>query len=231
MLGGKTAGKHSGKPARQLLFSEALLHSRPSSSTTGSHLTAQPYTMTDTAQEATMEHILQEITAVGPRLEGMDSAITSLTEETKSMRLDIAGFQSRVTRLEQRVSTMEDHINTAQDRDQELLYLLSKLVDLEDRSCWDNVRFFVFLEHIKGSDIQSFLKDALPKLMDLAFNPPLEFQREHRLGLKRRYEALRPRPIIACLLLHGQVHHLLLVARPHGPFQAEEYKIRITADF
>ncbi|KAJ1176131.1 hypothetical protein NDU88_001414 [Pleurodeles waltl] len=92
----------------------------------GSHLATQPHTMTDTAQDATMERILQEITAVGHRHEGMDSAITSLTAETKSTRLDIAGFQSRVTGLEQRVSTMEDHINTAQDRDQELLYLQTR---------------------------------------------------------------------------------------------------------
>ncbi|KAJ1097646.1 hypothetical protein NDU88_002763 [Pleurodeles waltl] len=121
-------------PARQLLFSEALLHSRPTSSTTGSHPTTQPQTMTDPTQEATMERILQEITEVGRRLEGMGSAITSLTAETKSMRFDIAGFQSRVTGLEQRLTTMEDHINTAQDRDQELLYPPSKLIDLEDRS-------------------------------------------------------------------------------------------------
>ncbi|KAJ1176132.1 hypothetical protein NDU88_001415 [Pleurodeles waltl] len=123
MTGGRTAGKLSGNPVRQLLFSEALLHSWPAHSTTGSHLATQLHTMTDTAQDATMERILQEITAVGHRLEGMDSAIPLLTAETKSMCLDIAGFRSRVTGQEQRVSTMEDHINMAQDRDQELLYL------------------------------------------------------------------------------------------------------------
>ncbi|KAJ1176696.1 hypothetical protein NDU88_001964 [Pleurodeles waltl] len=77
-----------------------------------------------------MERILQEISAVGCRLVGMDNAITSLTTETKSMRLDIAGFQSRMTGLEQRVTTMECHINANQDRDQELLYLRSKLIDV-----------------------------------------------------------------------------------------------------
>ncbi|KAJ1154209.1 hypothetical protein NDU88_006963 [Pleurodeles waltl] len=39
------------------------------------------------------------------------------------MRLDIAGFQSRVLGLEQRVSTVETHITSFTDRDQELLYL------------------------------------------------------------------------------------------------------------
>ncbi|KAJ1190586.1 hypothetical protein NDU88_007324 [Pleurodeles waltl] len=90
-------------------------------STSGSHPPTQPHTMVDLLQEATMERILQEISAVGRRLEGMDNAITSLTMETKSMRLDIAGFQSRVTGLEQGKTTMEGHITIFQDMGQELL--------------------------------------------------------------------------------------------------------------
>ncbi|KAJ1150163.1 hypothetical protein NDU88_002960 [Pleurodeles waltl] len=126
--------------------------------------------MTDPTQEATMEHILQEITVVGRRLEGMDSAMTSLTAEMKSMCLDIAGFQSRVTGREQQVTTMEDHINTAQDRDQELLYLRSKLTVLENRSHRD-ICFFGFPEHIK--DCQKAF---------LAFGPRLR-QLEMKYGL------------------------------------------------
>ncbi|KAJ1195270.1 hypothetical protein NDU88_004551 [Pleurodeles waltl] len=71
----------------------------------------------------------------------MENAITLLTAETKSMRLDIAGFQSRVTGLEQCVTTMEGHITTSQDRDQELLYLRSKLIDLEEKNYRDKVCF------------------------------------------------------------------------------------------
>ncbi|KAJ1215588.1 hypothetical protein NDU88_003196 [Pleurodeles waltl] len=142
MPGGKTTGKHPGKPVRQLLFSEAHGHSRPPPSATGKHPSIQPHTMVDLIPEATMERILQEISAVGHRLEGKDNAITSLTSETKSMRLDIAGFQSRVTGLEQRVTTVEDHLTATRDRDQKLLYLCSKPIDLEDRSRRDNVRFF-----------------------------------------------------------------------------------------
>ncbi|KAJ1113850.1 hypothetical protein NDU88_002091 [Pleurodeles waltl] len=89
-----------------------------------------------------MDRILQEISAVGSRLEGMDNTMASLTAETKSMRLDIAGFQSRVTGLEQRVTTVETHITSSQDRDQELIYLCSKLIDLKARSRRDNVCLF-----------------------------------------------------------------------------------------
>ncbi|KAJ1150576.1 hypothetical protein NDU88_003366 [Pleurodeles waltl] len=98
------------------------------------HPITPPSTMADPTQRATMDRILQDISAVGRRLEGVDNAMTSLTAETKSMCLDIAGFQSRVSRLKQRVSLVETHITSSLDRDQELLYLRSKLIDLDNRS-------------------------------------------------------------------------------------------------
>ncbi|KAJ1170426.1 hypothetical protein NDU88_002303 [Pleurodeles waltl] len=87
---GKTAGKALCKPARQLLFSEALRqqkHRALADSPPPSH-----DTMSDNTQGASMDRILQEISAVGRKLEGMDTAMSALTAETRSMRLEIAGF-------------------------------------------------------------------------------------------------------------------------------------------
>ncbi|KAJ1136771.1 hypothetical protein NDU88_003185 [Pleurodeles waltl] len=123
MPGGRASGKQSGEPSQQLLFSEALQHLRAPSPTSEVHSITPPSTMADPAQGATMDRILQESLAVGRRLEGMDNAMTSLTAEAKSMHLDIAAFQSRVTGLEQQMSTVETHITSSLDRDQELLYL------------------------------------------------------------------------------------------------------------
>ncbi|KAJ1124328.1 hypothetical protein NDU88_002789 [Pleurodeles waltl] len=172
MPGNKPSNKHLGKPARQLLFSEALRQNRAPPSTTQEHLTNQLSDMADASQSATMDRILQEKSAVSRRLEGMDSRMISLTEETKSMRLDIASFQSRVATLEQRVTTVETQATLAADRDQELLYLQSKVIDLEDRSRRDNVRFLGFPEEIDGAEEQSFLKNILPQLTGLTFDPP-----------------------------------------------------------
>ncbi|KAJ1187122.1 hypothetical protein NDU88_003901 [Pleurodeles waltl] len=172
MPGGRTSGKRSGKPTRKLLFSEALQHSRVPSSAPEVHPTTPPSNMVDQTQGATMDRILQEISAVGCRLERMDNVMTSLTAETKSMHLDIAGFESQVTGLEQRVRTVETHLNPSQDRDQELIYLCSMLIDLEDRSRRDNVPFFRFPEYIEGVDIHSYLRETLPKLTGLTFDPP-----------------------------------------------------------
>ncbi|KAJ1149251.1 hypothetical protein NDU88_002066 [Pleurodeles waltl] len=227
----QTFKKYLGKPARQLLFSEALRQNRAPPSTSQEHMTHQPSDMAEAPQGATMDRILQEISAVGRRLEGMDSRMISLTEETKSMRLDIAGFQSRVATLEQWVTVGEAQAKLTADRDQELLYLCCKVIDLEDRSRRDNVRFLGFPEEIEGADAQSFLKNILPQLTGLAFDPPLEFQRAHRLGHKPREGANHPRPIITCFLRHTQACQLLQKAQVQGPFRMNDLQLRMTADF
>ncbi|KAJ1132439.1 hypothetical protein NDU88_010752 [Pleurodeles waltl] len=107
--------------------------------------------MADGDQPATMERILQEITAVSRRIEGMDASMSSLTLETKSIRTDIAWFHLRV--MEHRVGTLETHMSTTHDRDQDLSYLRSKEMDLEDRSRRVNIRLLWIPENEEGTDI------------------------------------------------------------------------------
>ncbi|KAJ1126874.1 hypothetical protein NDU88_005280 [Pleurodeles waltl] len=185
--------------------------------------------MTDRDQPATMEWILQEITAVRRQIERMDASISSLILETKSLRSDIASFQSRVTELEHHVGTLETHMSTIQDRDQDLSYLRSKVTDLEDRSRRDNIRLFGIPENEEGPDVQAFLSSVIPKLTSLSFDMLLEFQRTHIVGPKRPDGASRPHPIIACLLHHTQTRQLLQIARKHGPFRVDKYEVRIMA--
>ncbi|KAJ1210922.1 hypothetical protein NDU88_006284 [Pleurodeles waltl] len=105
---GKTTGKATGKPACQLLFSEALRQQKHPSAEDPPPL---PCTnMADDTQAATMDRILQEISAVSRKLEGMDIAMVVLTLETRTMRLDIVGFQSQLSGLDQRVATVETQV-------------------------------------------------------------------------------------------------------------------------
>ncbi|KAJ1090052.1 hypothetical protein NDU88_003192 [Pleurodeles waltl] len=133
------------------------------------------------------------------------------------------------------MATMEDHVHTVLDKDQELLFLRSKLIDLENRSRRDNICLSGFPEHAEvqtpHSTVQSFLHSVLPKLNEKVFEPRLEFQRAHCLGPKRKDGTSKPRPIIACLLRHEQVRQLLSAARAHGPFKTDGYEVRITGDF
>ncbi|KAJ1150971.1 hypothetical protein NDU88_003758 [Pleurodeles waltl] len=173
--------------------------------------------MSDKEQSTTMERILQEITAVSRQIEGMDASKSSLNLETKSMRSDIAGFQSRVAGLEHSLGTLKTHVATAQDRDQDILYPRSKITDLEDRSRRANICLFGIPENEEGPDVQAFLGTILPKLTSLSFDPPLEFQRAHRVGPKCPNGASRPCLIIACLLRHTQTRQLLQVNKITDP--------------
>ncbi|KAJ1090169.1 hypothetical protein NDU88_003304 [Pleurodeles waltl] len=232
MPGSRSSTKISSKLERQLLFSEALLHSKASPPAPVTHQPAQHHTMSDPAQESTMDLILQEISAVGRRLEGMDNTIASLMAETKSIRLDIAGFQSRVLGLEQWVSLVETHVASTRDRDQELLYLCSKLTDLEDRSRRDNVRFLGFPETIEGEDMHSYLRETLPKLTDIAFDPtprvsestqPRSQETRHNRSSPANHGLLPP----TRKLVRLYKEHL----STHGPCLWGGQEIWITADF
>ncbi|KAJ1197587.1 hypothetical protein NDU88_001444 [Pleurodeles waltl] len=102
---GKTAGKTPGKPALQVIVSEALCQQKHPSAE--DPLPFPRISMADDTQGVTMDRILQEISPVSRKLEGMDSAMVALTAVSRSMRLDIAGFQSQISGLDQRVATME----------------------------------------------------------------------------------------------------------------------------
>ncbi|KAJ1116022.1 hypothetical protein NDU88_004241 [Pleurodeles waltl] len=234
MPSNKPNHKRVSKPAQQLLFSEALQHKRSTPTTTSPQTSPPPTehtTMADKDHPTTLDWILQEITTVCRRIEGMDASITSLTLETKSMQSEIASFQSRLTGLEQRMGLVEAQATVSWDRDQDLLYLRSKLTDMEDRSRRDNIRLHGIPENEEGADMQAFLSSTLPKLTSLDFDPPIEFQQAHRIGPKRSDNPSRPQPLIACLLRHNQTRQILQAARIHGPFRIDQHDIRITADY
>ncbi|KAJ1150271.1 hypothetical protein NDU88_003066 [Pleurodeles waltl] len=180
--------------------------------------------------EAT-DRILQEITAVGRRLEAMDSTTSDLTVVSTSIRADIAGFRETVTDLVRCLMTVEDYVVALPDQEAELRSLRAKVTDLEDRSLRDNVRHFGIPEQKEGSDIKTFLKNLLPELTGLDFSPFLEFQRAHRIGPLHKATSGKPRPIIACFLRHKQACQIISAAKSQGLCSLEGQEIRMAADF
>ncbi|KAJ1141595.1 hypothetical protein NDU88_007923 [Pleurodeles waltl] len=113
------------------------------------------------------DRLLQEITAVGRRLEVMDLKISDLSTDSASIRTDIACFCEKVMDLDQSLTTVEEHVVMVPEHDAELQTLRAQITDLEDRSRRDNVRFFGIPEHKEGTDIKAFLKSLLPELTGL----------------------------------------------------------------
>ncbi|KAJ1098096.1 hypothetical protein NDU88_003212 [Pleurodeles waltl] len=95
---GKTTGKASGKPACQLLFSEALRQQKHSP--VADPLTPPHTNMTEDTQGASMDRILQEISAVGRKLEvtTVEAQAASWTNRDQ----ELLHLRSRLTDLEDR---------------------------------------------------------------------------------------------------------------------------------
>ncbi|KAJ1088548.1 hypothetical protein NDU88_001705 [Pleurodeles waltl] len=183
---GKKTGKPPGNAARQLLFSEALhpqkhpLVKDPKDPPPHSHIITG--NMEEGPQGESTDRILPEISTVGRKLEGMDSAMLALTAETRSMRLEIAGFKSQISGLDQRVARVETQVASWTDNGNELMHLRSKLTDLEDRSRRNNIRLMGLPEGMEGTDLTSFLRDTLPKLTDITFDPPSGIRKGAQAG-------------------------------------------------
>ncbi|KAJ1124273.1 hypothetical protein NDU88_002734 [Pleurodeles waltl] len=93
-------GKTTGKCMHQLLNSDAI-SPPPTMAPPAVTLSPNPTgAFVDTHPDTAMERILQEITAVGHRLEAINSKIMDLSTNSKPIRADRAGFQDKVTDLD-----------------------------------------------------------------------------------------------------------------------------------
>ncbi|KAJ1181450.1 hypothetical protein NDU88_006657 [Pleurodeles waltl] len=177
------SGKSSSKHSRQLLFSEAIAQPKVMAAQQSSSNPAP--VSADSRPLDSSDRILQEITAVGRRLEVMDLKVTELSAASAFIRMEIACFSEKVVDFDQHLSTVEDHIGMLPGHNAELLSLRDKITDLEDWSRRDNVRFFGIPEKKEGTNINLFPQSLLPELTGLTVSPPLEFQRVHRVGPPR----------------------------------------------
>ncbi|KAJ1198581.1 hypothetical protein NDU88_002420 [Pleurodeles waltl] len=147
------------------------------------------------------------------------------------MGMAIAGFKHCVTGLKQCVVIVEDRLNTVPEHDQELLFLHSKIIDLEDKCHRDNVCLFGLLKCLEGTDMRGFLRYTLPTITGLNFDFPLEFQRGQCVSQAHLYHLSQSHPIIAYFLKPEPARQVLTAARSHGPNTYEGHEICMAADF
>ncbi|KAJ1171008.1 hypothetical protein NDU88_002879 [Pleurodeles waltl] len=122
MSPGKPSGKSSCKATRQILFLEAVSQLRPMSSSTVPPDPNSMDALVNPCPHTAMEHILQEISAVGRHKEAMDSKIMDLSADSKSIQADIASFQAKITYLVHRLHTVESTVATLLDNEPELQF-------------------------------------------------------------------------------------------------------------
>ncbi|KAJ1130861.1 hypothetical protein NDU88_009206 [Pleurodeles waltl] len=112
----------------------------------------------DTAQDPTMERILQEITALAHRIKGLDTTISTLVAKTKSIHQDIAGFQNRVHGVRTASLICGGPSQFDARKQPELLFLHGKVTDLENRSRKNDDKFWGFLEQLGVTSVTTFLR-------------------------------------------------------------------------
>ncbi|KAJ1097218.1 hypothetical protein NDU88_002343 [Pleurodeles waltl] len=196
MPSGTSGSKHPGKPAQQLLFTEALLQAHPMAAAMGMWVSSGADDSAGPVPDTTMDCILQEITALGHRLQGMNSNIAALTAEAKSIYTNIAGFQNRMTDLEHLISAAEERLKG----DENSSSSAAKSSTWRTEVTGTMYAFLAFRNVQRELDVKGFLENILPALTGLTFKRPLELQRPHHVGLLQQDGSSRPRLIIACVM-------------------------------
>lgn len=143
------------------------------------------------------DEILGEIRNLKTEFAGRFDGVLKAIEET---RKDLSECTERMAEAEVRLSNVEDAqvdlkavVESLQKRNK---HLEDKVVDMETRSCLNNLRLVGLPENCEGSDMCGFLESWLPDALEL--NPmrhPLVLERAHRVGPKRDTDA-SPRMVI-----------------------------------
>ncbi|KAJ1188723.1 hypothetical protein NDU88_005480 [Pleurodeles waltl] len=225
---GRTTGKASGKPARQLLFSEALHQQKHSP-------------VVDPLPPA-YQHDRGYVRCLNGSNTAGDSGGGPQTGRYGQCHGGANGRDKIYAPRNSRLPVANLRAGPTSDDSGSPSYLLDQQRPgtpapsqqanrSRGQSRRNNIRLLGITEGTEGADIPSYLRYMLPKLTDTTIDPPLEFQRAHKLGPKRQDGKGHPRPIIACMLRHGQARQLLQTARTQGPLRLGTLEIRLSADF
>ncbi|KAG1957816.1 hypothetical protein F2P79_007704 [Pimephales promelas] len=104
------------------------------------------------------------------------------------------------------------------------------MVDMETRSCVNNLRLVGLPENCEGSDMCGFLESWLPDALEL--NPvrqPLVLERAHRVGPRRGTDA-SPRMVIMRFLNYKQKESVLRAAKTKKDILYKNIRVKLFAD-
>ncbi|KAF3835726.1 hypothetical protein F7725_028284 [Dissostichus mawsoni] len=146
----------------------------------------------------------------------------------------LADVLTRITSAEARLDMLEDtedqRRNSPPALASEVETLNAKLVEYEDRDRRVNLRIYGFPEHSEEKDALSFLKTALPDILQTDFPGCLDLERAHR-SLAPIRPGAPPRPFVVRFLRFQQKEHMRKVAREIGDVRWKTHKISFYQDF
>ncbi|KAK1896881.1 LINE-1 retrotransposable element ORF1 protein [Dissostichus eleginoides] len=146
----------------------------------------------------------------------------------------LADVLTRITSAEAQLDMLEDtedqRRNSPPALASEVETLNAKLVEYEDRDRRVNLRIYGLPEHSEEKDALSFLKTALPDILQTDFPGGLDLERAHRSLVPIRTGA-PPRPFVVSFLRFQQKEHMRNVAREIGDVRWKTHEISFYQDF
>uniref|UniRef100_H3AR08 L1 transposable element RRM domain-containing protein n=1 Tax=Latimeria chalumnae TaxID=7897 RepID=H3AR08_LATCH len=139
------------------------------------------------------------------------------------------------------LSTAEDRISTAEDQIQQLESgmwdlgktleaVLTKVDNLENRSCRNNIRIVGFPENVEEGNPISFLSKKIPELLGLESGMDLNIERAHRTLAPCPAPGQHPRAFVVRFLKFQTKELVLCAARSKGTIKWNESSIHFFPD-
>ncbi|KAL1264203.1 hypothetical protein QQF64_004558 [Cirrhinus molitorella] len=98
-------------------------------------------------------------------------SLKEIRKATTSMESKLSALMERISDVEARVEFLEAYDRDLQSnppaRKDEIDVLRDKLMDMEDRSRRNNLRFVGIPEGSEGTDMEAFLEETLPQLLNI----------------------------------------------------------------
>ncbi|MGH0130900.1 UNVERIFIED_CONTAM: hypothetical protein FKN15_048985 [Acipenser sinensis] len=145
----------------------------------------------------------------------------NLNLAAQNLNKDLHAVSHRIGNAEQRISAVEDRVESvsmdASQSSRDISLLQSKLDDVKNRNCSNNLRLVGLSEGLETGNIISFLDKIFSYIMDLNESDPCP-------EIERAYQALRPkscpgkpqRPIILRMLHWSDSQNILSASRKKG---------------
>ena len=186
---------------------------------------------------------LQQANDIAQDISNIYSALAKISEDLGSLaeiRRTTASVETKLSTLITRMDDVEKRVEYLETIEQDRLanppasktdvsQIWEKLEDMENRSWRNNVRFVGIPEGKEGGNVEKFLEELLPNLLDI--EGKREIERAHRIASQRPAPGGRPRPILAKFLRSTDRDAVLRAARNKGKLSWGNTTIMLFPDY
>uniref|UniRef100_H3BB74 L1 transposable element RRM domain-containing protein n=1 Tax=Latimeria chalumnae TaxID=7897 RepID=H3BB74_LATCH len=172
-----------------------------------------------------MELILQDVqhpnSHIKEKISEINSSISSLDRRLDTTECCIGDAEDVIQNLETNVQHLQE----------EIVKILGKTEDLENRSRRCNLHLVRLPEGVEGKDPVAFLEDWLPTFLNLPeMAEKLEIEWAHRTFMPKPKDSERPRMLLFKLLWFHDKELILQHARNSGPLRYKNKQIYFFPD-